>query len=150
MRQWIPSPAGRKRFNVLGALNAITHNMLTVTNSGYINSWSVVELLRKIRAAHPIGQRITVVLDNARYQRCYLVQRAAYMENIELLFLPPYSPNLNLIERVWKFIKKKALINTSYRSFDSFQEGINECIEKFTTDYREDLKTLLTLNFQVF
>jgi transposase len=73
VRLFIPSPSGRKRFNVLGALNAVTKEVHTLTNETYINAQSVCELLLKL------GQRygskpITVVLDNARYQRCKLVQ----------------------------------------------------------------------------
>jgi len=123
--------------------------MVTVTNTSYINAWSVVELFRQLRKVHTEGP-ITVILDNARYQRCYVAERAAYMLNIELLYLPPYSPNLNLIERAWKFVKKKALNNRSFTSFELFQESICNCIGKFSSDHREELKTLLTWNFQSF
>ena len=111
-RIFVETSSGRYRLNVLGALNAVTKEMITVINTTYINSWSVVELMRKIREIHPEG-KIVLVLDNARYQACYLVKSGANMLNIDLLFLPPYSPNLNLIERVWKFIRKKCL-NPSY------------------------------------
>ena len=94
--------------NVLGALNAITHELIMVTNDTYINAQSVCELLRKIAALN-LEMPITLVLDNARYQKCYLVQRLALSLNIELLYIPPYSPNLNLIERLWKFVNKKCL-----------------------------------------
>lgn len=149
MRQFVPSPSGRSRFNVLGALNAVTHEMITVTNKTYINAWSVVHLLRKIRAVSPAGL-ITVILDNARYQKCHLVQCAAAMENIELIYLPSYSPNLNLIERVWKFVKSKCLNNRAHEDFGSFCRSINTCIAEFKGVHKENLKTLLTWNFQVF
>jgi|TARA_B110000196_G_C20929793_1_gene559337 transposase len=148
-RQFIRSATGRSRYNVLGALNAVTNHMVTITNTGYINSWCVVDLLKELRRMH-LDEPITIILDNARYQRCYLVERAAYMYDIELLFLPPYSPNLNLIERVWKFIKKKALNNRSFDSFVNFQNSINQCIDGFTTCHKEELKSLLTFNFQLF
>jgi transposase len=122
--------------------------MVTVTNTAYINAWSIVELFRELRKIHIEGP-ITVILDNAKYQRCYVAERAAHMFNIELLFLPPYSPNLNLIERAWKFVKKKALNNQSFKSFQLFQEAICDCIGKFSSDYGEELDTLLTWNFQV-
>ena len=98
--------AGRQRFNVLGALNAITHELVLVTNDTYINALSVCDLLRRI-AALGLTVPITLVLDNARYQKCHLVRNLAATLNIELLYLPTYSPNLNLIERLWKFVKKK-------------------------------------------
>lgn len=107
-RVFIPAPAGRKRFNVLGALNAITHELITVTHDSYLNADSVCEWLRRL-AALDLGRPITLVLDNARYQKCYGVQTLAEALQIELLYLPPYSPNLNLIERLWKFVKKKCL-----------------------------------------
>src|SRR3972149_2377874 len=81
-RIFIPAPSGRQRFNVLGALNAITHEMITVTNDTYITAQSVCVLLEKI-AAHYIGIPITLILDNARYQRCALVMEKARSLNIE-------------------------------------------------------------------
>jgi transposase len=102
-----------------------------------------------MRTVNPTG-RIVVVLDNARYQACYLVRSAANMLQIELLYLPPYSPNLNLIERVWKFLRKKCLNCIYHENFDTFSKAIVECIQKFGTEYREELKTLLQWNFQTF
>ncbi len=98
-RKFIQTPSGRKRFNVLGALNALTKEITAVTNDSYINSESVCELLEKLRKQHP-DQPITLFLDNAKYQHCNLVKEEAQKLGIELLFLPPYSPNLNLIERL--------------------------------------------------
>jgi len=108
-RIFIKSPAGRQRFNVLGALNAITHELIRVTNQTYINAISVCELLKKIAALN-LDVPITLVLDNARYQKCRLVQELALSLKIELLYIPPYSPNLNLIERLWKFVKNKCFV----------------------------------------
>jgi transposase len=105
-RLFIPAPAGRQRFNVLGALNAVSHELITVTNESYITAESVCQLLHKLAALH-LEVPITLFLDNARYQRCALVQTTAASLKIELCLLPAYSPNLNLIERLWKFIKKQ-------------------------------------------
>ena len=148
-RCFIPSSTGRSRFNVLGALNAVTHHMITVTNNTYINAWSVVDLFRELRNIHT-KDPMTLILDNAKYQRCYVVERAAYMYNIELIYLPPYSPNLNLIERGWKFIKKKALNNRSFANLKLFQNAICNCINGFSSEYKEELDSLLTWNFQSF
>lgn len=147
-RIFVETSSGRQRLNVLGALNAVTREMVTIINTTYINAWSVVELIRKIRDLHPPGKRVVLILDNARYQACYLVRAAARMHAVELLFLPPYSPNLNLIERVWKFIRKKCLNCVYHKNFTQFTKAISECIEKFGGEYREELKTLLTWNFQ--
>ena len=107
------TPSGRQRFNVLGALHAVSHQLLTVTNESYINATSVCELLEKI-AALGLSTPVTVVMDNARYQRCRLVLERATQLGIELLFLPPYSPNLNLIERLWRFVRKECLYSHYY------------------------------------
>ncbi len=149
LRIFIPSPSGRKRFNVLGALHAVSKEMLTITNETYIDAQCVCQLLLEI-AKHYGSKPITLVLDNARYQKCALVQGFAAQLGIELLFLPSYSPQLNLIERYWRFIKKKCLYSKYYPDFDQFKTAITQCIESATSDHREELESLLTWNFQSF
>jgi transposase len=148
-RLFVRSSSGRQRFNVLGALCATTHQLTTVCNTDYINSESVCELLRKL-AALPGKTPITVVLDNARYQRCALVQATAQALGIELLFLPTYSPNLNLIERLWKFTKNKVLYSRYYATFGEFQDAIRSFLDNAHQTHREELDSLLTLRFQTF
>jgi transposase len=149
VRVFIRAPSGRQRFNVLGALNAITHQLITVTNDSYINSFSVGELLEKI-AGLGLTIPITVIMDNARYQRCrYVLELAARLE-IEILFLPPYSPNLNLIERLWKFVKKECLYDEYYENFQLFKDAITRCLSETSGRHKQALSTLLTLNFQTF
>ncbi|MCK6623487.1 MAG: IS630 family transposase [Calditrichia bacterium] len=148
-RLFVKAPSGRQRLNILAALNAITQEVFMVKNLTYITAQTVCELLRMLAAAYS-GMPITIILDNARYQRCALVESLAKKLNIELLFLPPYSPNLNLIERFWKFVKKKCLYSKYYPDHQSFQQAILECIEQAPTKYREELKSLLTLKFQTF
>ncbi len=148
-RVFIKSPSGRKPFNVLGALNAITHEVITVTNDSYINAESVCELLHKL-ATLGLSIPITLVLDNARYQKCQLVQALADSLGIELLYLPSYSPNLNLIERLWKFVKKKCLYSKYYPEFSLFKTAITTCIESANGKYKQELDSLLTLRFQTF
>lgn len=146
---WVKSPSGRQRFNVLGALNAITKETITITNTTYINAWSVIELLFKLRQRHQIkGIPITIILDNCGYQACNLVRLAAKLMSIELIFLPSYSPNLNLIERLWKFVKKKVLYSQEFSSFDAFCNEIKRCIENAHIECKEELESLLTLRFQ--
>jgi transposase len=142
-------PSGRQRFNVLGALNAITHHLVTVTNESYITATSVCELLEKI-ALLGLQTPITVVLDNARYQRCRLVLERASQLGIELLFLPPYSPNLNLIERLWKFVRKQCLYSKYSEHFDPFKQAISHCLAQTTGCHQVALNRLLTLEFQTF
>jgi transposase len=148
-RVLVRAPSGRQRFNVLGALHAISHQLITVTNESYINASCVCELLDKI-AALGLGLPITVVLDNARYQRCRLVLEKARELDLELLFLPPYSPNLNLIERLWRFVRKECLYSTYYEHFDVFKQAISQCLAETTGRHHAALKSLLTLEFQTF
>jgi transposase len=148
-RIFIKAPAGRKRFNVIGALNAINHEVIKVCNDTYINAETVCELLQNI-AKQYIGLPITLILDNARYQKCKIVQELAVSLNIELLYLPAYSPNLNIIERLWKFVKKKCLWSKYYADFKDFKTAISECLNQTHTTFKNDLETLLTLNFQTF
>ena len=149
VRVFIQAPSGRQRFNVLGALNAITHQLITITNDAYITAESVCALLEKIADLY-VGIPISIVLDNARYQRCALVMEKAKRLNIELCFLPAYSPNLNLIERVWKFVKKKCLYSKYYEKFPAFQAAISKCLEETMTAHKSELDSLLTLRFQLF
>ena len=148
-RLFVKSAAGRRRFNVLGALNAITHELVMVTNDTYITADSVCELLRRI-ATQNLGVPITLVLDNARYQKCNIVTALALKLNIELLYLPAYSPNLNLIERLWKFVKKKVLYSKYYATFADFRNAITDCLNQAHTTHKKELDSLLTLNFQTF
>ena len=148
-RVFIQAPSGRQRFNVLGALNAITHELITVTNDTYITSTEVCQLLHQLAALN-LGVPVTLFLDNARYQRCALVQTCAASLNIELCFLPSYSPNLNLIERLWKFVKKQCLYSTYYPSFAPFKAAITHSLTQTATTHKTALDSLLTLRFQRF
>jgi transposase len=172
-RLFVKSPSGRKRFNVLGALNAITHEVILVTNDSYITASQVCELLRTI-ANLGITIPITLVLDNARSQKCRVVQDLAKSLKIELLYLPTYSPNLNLIERLWKFadeiaprfprhwagdppssafhqaVKKKCLYGKYYEDFLTFSSAISGCLNDAHLHHAKELNSLLTLRFQCF
>lgn len=147
-RIFVKSPSGRQRFNVLGALNAISKELITITNTTYITSTQVCELLKKI--ALTSQNPITLVLDNARYQRCDLVINLANELGIELLFLPSYSPNLNLIERVWKFTKKHCLNSKYYSDFNLFKNAISGFLSGMHHAHATELKSLLSLEFQLF
>jgi transposase len=148
-RIFVRAASGRQRFNVLGAWNAVTRELIAVTNTTVVNTETMCELLRKIAALGLTGP-ITLVLDNARYQRNAAVQALAEALQIRLLFLPSYSPNLNLIERLWKFIKRRSLYGRYHPTFADFRAAVQETIDGLPTTHAEPLTTLMTLNFQRF
>ena len=149
MRLFVRAASGRQRFNVLGAWNAVTREFTVVTNTTVVNTETMCVLLRKLSAQGLAGP-ITVVLDNARYQRNKVVQALAGSLSIELLYLPPYSPNLNLIERLWRFLKKDALYGRYHATFADFQAAIQDTLDQLPTKHKDKLASLMTLNFQVF
>jgi transposase len=148
-RIFVRAASGRQRFNVLGAWNAVTRELIAVTNTTVVNTETMCELLRKIAGLGLTGP-INLVLDNARYQRNAVVQALAAELGLSLLFLPSYSPNLNLIERLWKFIKRRALYGRYHPTFGDFQAAIQEVLDGLSTKHAEPLASLMTLNFQRF
>lgn len=93
---------------------------------------------------------MTVVLDNARYQRNKVVQGLAAELRVRLLFLPSYSPNLNLIERLWGFAKRTAVYGKYHAHFASFRAALEATLAGIPTTHAEALKSLMTLKFQTF
>jgi transposase len=130
----IRGASGRKRYSVLGAWNAISNTLVSVTTDTVVNAETMCELLRKIAVLGLQGP-VYIVLDNARYQHCAVVKALAEQLNIPLLFLPSYSPNLNLIERLWRFVKKKALYARHYNTFAEFRGAIDDCLAKIDTTH---------------
>ena len=112
-----------------------------VVNDTYITASTVCELLIKISEMQ-LQVPITLILDNARYQKCKLVAECAKSFNIELLYLPTYSPNLNLIERLWQFVKKKKLYSTYYGNFQDFKQAISTCLAQNHTIYKKRTRFL--------
>jgi transposase len=143
------APSGRQRLHVLAALHATTKEIVTVHNLTYVTAETVCALLRLLAGTSPAWP-ITLVLDNARYQKCALVQELARSLGIAWLYLPAYSPNLNLIERFWKWVKKQCLYGKYSPTSADFQAAIQQCIAQAHRDHLAELESLLTLKFQTF
>lgn len=133
--RFIKSWSGRKRFSVPGAINAVSKEPVMMTATTYVDSMTVCAL-RKELACRYYDRHVVVVLDNARYRRCRPVLRTAERLHIRPVFLPPYSPNLNLIARLWKFVKKKVLDNQFYFDFHLFCSAITRCFGRTDSEYR--------------
>ena len=88
------------------------------------------------------GRKVYLVLDNARYQKCRVVQELAGQLDISLEYIPPYSPNLNLIERVWKFVKGE-LSSKYYDDFDMFRQKIDSTISSTDKNNKEKTDRLI-------
>jgi transposase len=149
VRMFVRAASGRQRFNVLGAWNAVTRELITITNTTVVNTETMCELLRAVAHRGLIGP-VTLVLDNARYQRNAVVQSLAAELGIVLLFLPSYSPNLNLIERLWRFMKRKAAYGRYHPTFADFRAAVQDVLDRVPTTHANKLASLMTLNFQEF
>ena len=129
-RMFVPTSPGRQRYNVLGAINAISHDLACVCNETYVNALTVCDLLKMIGGKHTDSNLVTIVSDNAKYQCWNLVRQLAATLDIEPLFSPSYSPDLNPIERYWKWLKKDCLKCRYYENFTAFKEAIDESLRK--------------------
>ena len=147
-RRFIRTSSGRKRYNVLGAIDFLTKRMLTVTNDSYITATQVCDMLRLIAKDYE-GRIVHIVLDNARYQKCGDVCKLAAELGLDLVYLPPYSPNLNLIERLWKFVKGE-LRSRYYDSFPAFRERIDDIISSLSERNKAAVSKLIGKRVQIF
>ena len=143
----IKSNPGRKRINILGALNIKDTEVTTMITEEKCNAERVVEFLKKIKEKYP-NKEIIIILDNAKYNHANYTTTYAELLGITLFFLPPYSPNLNLIERLWKFTKKKLVHNTYYEKFKQFTKEVEKYFQNLN-QYQEELRTILTQKFQI-
>ena len=142
----LKSNGGRKRVNIHGAVNIESLNIVTDFAKS-ITKESSLRLFKKIEARHPLAKKIHIIVDNASYYIAHWLKDKLKGTKIKLVFLPSHSPNLNVIERLWKFFKKEILYNTHYEKFEHFLsacKGFFRC----RTKYAKELRSLLTENFQ--
>lgn len=139
--------SGRQRLNLHGAINAETYEV-TVIESDTVDSYSTISLLSAIEDKYPSASAIKVILDNAKYHYSNVVKEFISESKIDLVFLPSYSPNLNLIERLWGFFKKEVLHNTYYENIKKFREA---CIHFFKNIdvHTEKISNFMTADFHI-
>ena len=148
VRKFVRTYSGRSRYNVLGALDYVSKRLTTITNDAYITATEVCELIKKVSAEYA-GKPIYLVLDNARYQKCKIVQALATELSVSLVYIPPYSPNLNLIERLWKHVKGR-LRTKYYNNFEEFKNKIDSIAERTGTCDQETINSLIGDKVQLF
>ena len=140
--------SGRNRLNIIGAYSPDDQSLISWEGRESCDAERVAAVLKFIRQANP-GKRLLLVLDNAPYNHAPAVTEAAKALRIELLYLPTYSPNLNLIERFWKFLKRKVARNRYHASFAEFRAAVQKVLNNLS-DYKEELASLMTERFQLF
>ena len=148
-RTKLKTNTGRQRLNLNGALDA---NTLEVIASQYdrLNAESTIDFFKLIESKNLTANKIYLILDNAGYYKGEKIREYLKNSKIELIFLPAYSPNLNLIERLWKFFKKNILYNKYYQTFQEFKVASLGFFEKDNLDkYHNKLRSLITDNFQI-
>jgi transposase len=146
----VPSNTGRKRININGAMNAQHPEEVTIIEADTINAQATQKLFERLLQRYQEKDTIYILADNARYYSSQILKE--WLEQnpkIQLLHLPPYSPNLNLIERLWKFMRKKVINLHYYKEFEAFRSAVLNFFEHIG-QYKDDLKTLITPNFQRF
>lgn len=144
----IPTNTGRSRININGAMNAHQPEDVVILEAERIDGQATIALFDKIQAQNSDKKTIYLFSDNAKYY--YSLKLKEYLvknPRIVLFYLPPYSPNLNLIERLWKFLRNKIINTTYYPTFSEFRKAILKFFENLD-DYREELRTLMRHNFQ--
>jgi len=147
-RRWqLKSNTGRKRYNILGAYAPAEREYIDVRGIDNVNAETLQKLIDKIRTRHPEAGRIILILDNARYNHARLVSEHIVDTKVELHFLPTYAPNLNLIERLWRFVRNEVL-ETYHETFEQFTAAIDNLLDHLD-QYADQLATLMTEKFEI-
>lgn len=144
----LKSNSGRAGININGAVNLSDYSVVRREDER-INAESTLQLIKAIEARQREGQ-IWLVMDNARYNYAKVVRD--YIEanpRLEARYLPPYSPNLNVIERLWLLMQRKILYNRYYASYDDFTRAIRDFLDHVNMRYRQEMETMLTDNFHL-
>jgi len=143
-----PTVSGRDRVNINAVLKANTPIDVIALDCQSVNAESTRQLYEKVLEKHPQADTVYIITDNARYYRNKGLIEWLGTTRIKPAFLPACSPNLNLIERLWKFLRKKVINTCFYRTKEKFRQAILEFFENIG-QYKSELQTLLTLNFRL-
>jgi transposase len=139
---------GRKRLNIIGAINPVSFEPTILLTEDNCSAEVIEAFLEEVKIQYNQAKTICIILDNARYQRSNIVQTTAKFFNIDLIYLPPYSPNLNLIERLWRYFKKEVMKNKYYPDYSTFEKMVNHFFINFN-DRLTDMKSLLNFKFGI-
>jgi transposase len=143
----IKTQDGRKHLNLMGAYNPKDQETFIRTYD-VLNRDAVIDFLKQLRVRNK-GKKLHVIWDNVPYQHAAAVKQLAKEINIELVYLPPYSPNLNLIERYWGFLRKKTLRNQHFETFEEFSSAIMAFSRKRSRSLRDSLRTYIPERFHI-
>lgn len=148
LNHWIRSNSGRQRLNINGAYSTKRQTAI-IRLEDTVNAQATLRLFDDMQKAQPRG-KLHVIADNARYYRCHLVNEylARKKCRIHLHFLPPYSPNLNLIERLWGLLKREVIYNRYYEKFAYFKMAVMDFFRDMD-QYKEKIQSLMVENFGV-
>ena len=146
----LETTGNRSRLNIVGALNLSDIGATIVSDYESINSENIARFFCRLRESYPLNHKLHIILDGAGYHRSDLVRDAAFVLNIELHYLPPYSPNLNPIERLWKVMNEKSRNNVYFKNKRDFKEAIDQFFTVTLPEIAGSLTSRINDNFQVF
>jgi len=147
---FLPNHGKRGRVNISGGVDLETGDVI-VTFPENVNAESTLETFRKIETNYPEAATVNIILDNGAAHKSKFVKGNIENSKINLVFLPPYSPNLNLMERIWCLLRKKLLANVFYETYLDFKNDIKKFFNKTIKTKKEEwLIPLITENFQDF
>jgi transposase len=129
LRKELPTNAGQKRMNIVGALG-LEDMSLFVQEFETVDHEAIILFLKNLQIRNPSAPAIHVVLDSARYHTCPEVLEYVKNSRIRLHHLPPYSPNLNVIERCWKIMHEHVTDNHYYPTFKAFADATLDFLTK--------------------
>ena len=146
----IKTTGSRSRINVVGAIElGCLDNAVIKQYDKTVNGEAIIDFFKQVRERYHDSGTIKLVLDGAGYHRSELVKKAAKTLDIELIYLPPYSPNLNPIERLWKVMNEKARNGKYFASTKEFRQRISDFFTITLPEIAKTLDSWINDNFQI-